>query len=89
MIAARPRSKTYCGITDLLFNDQAGQISPKIPSGPNIFTAKIARLSQSRSMNLPLQWPENGHTASASKMTDATISSHATILSIEVSIRHT
>ena len=85
MIAMTPIIRRYCGTTDLLLNDQMEQVNARIPNGPNIFTANIIRLSQSRPMNLPEQSPENGQTAKANSAIDARISSHARVLNIHIS----
>ena len=42
MIKTIPKTKMYCGINDLLFNDQTEQLSARIAIGPNIFTPNIA-----------------------------------------------
>ena len=77
MNATTPNNRTYCGVTDLRFNDQAEQVNARIPSGPETFTPSIARLSQSRPRNLPEQDPENGQAARASNIIDTVISSHS------------
>lgn len=89
MMARKPSNKIYCGMADLLFNDQAAQISTRIPRGPNILTPKIARLSQSSPKNLPVQYSEKGQTARESKTIAAKISSHANDLSTHISLGNT
>jgi len=71
-----------CGTTDLVFNEQTAQISPRVLTGAYMLTENMARLSQSSPMNLPEQNPENGHMAKARIAMHTVISSHEIAFSI-------
>ena len=57
----QPATIKYCGTHDLFLMDHPEQTRARSPRGPNIFTAKINQLSQSKPKGLPLHRLNPGH----------------------------